>query len=279
MDISLETPPNSESLPTPIVCANCGAELTGAYCHRCGQKKVDRRDFSVKYFFRHLLHELTDLDGSKILKTLFALLFRPGLLTSEYLAGRKGSYLNPIRIYLTFSALYFLFAWGTLSDLRGGGAERTARSRGTIAMAKQRGIEPRALADQVYQKAEKYSAVLRFGSVLISGLFLSVFYIGAKRYYVEHLIFSLHYYSFDFFCKSVFALLFIISRTLGHQFPVIVLNLFYPVAFVYLLFALRRVYRQGWPITTIKSLVLFVCESLLFIGVNIAGFMIAFSRV
>ncbi len=277
MDISLENPLQNESLPEPIVCANCGAEMTGEYCHQCGQKKVDRHDFSVKHFFGHLVHEITHLDGNKILKTLKALLFRPGLLTAEYLAGRKGSYLNPIRIYLTFSALYFLFAWGTLADIRGGGADRTARHPTTIAIAKQKGLEPRAVADKIYQKTEKYSAVIRFGSVLISGLFLSVLFIGARRYYVEHLIFSLHYYSFDFFCKSVFALLFIVSAAVGHRFPVMVLNLFYPVAFIYLVLALRRVYRQGWPITAIKSLVLFLCETLLFVGVNIAGFIIAFS--
>jgi hypothetical protein len=180
---------------------------------------------------------------------------------------------------LTFSALYFLFAWGTLSDVRGGGAERTARSQATIAMARRKGIEPRALADKVYQKAEKYSALLRFGSVLISGLFLSVLYLGAKRYYVEHLIFSLHYYSFDFFCKSLFALAFIVVKSLGYQLPVTVLNLFYPVALIYLLIALRRVYRQGWPLTSLKAVVLFVCETILFIAVNMAGFLISFSFV
>jgi hypothetical protein len=279
MDVSLENPLQHTSMPQPIMCANCGAELSGNYCHRCGQKKVDRHDFSVKHFFGHLVHEITHLDGNKIFKTFFALLFRPGLLTSEYLAGRKGSYINPIRIYLTFSALYFLFAWGTLSDVRGGGAERTARSPATIAMAKRKGIEPRALADKVYQKAEKYSALLRFGSVLISGLFLSVLYLRARRYYVEHLIFSLHYYSFDFFCKSLFAVAFIVAKGLGYTLPVVVLNLFYPVALTYLILALRRVYRQGLPLTTVKAMVLFVCETILFIAVNMAGFLISFSFV
>lgn len=55
------------------------------------------------------------------------------------------------------------------------------------------------------------------------------------------------------------------------------LNFFYPIAFVYLMFALRRVYRQRWPITILKSIVLFVCETALFIALNIAGFMISFA--
>jgi hypothetical protein len=180
---------------------------------------------------------------------------------------------------LTFSALYFLFAWGALYEVRGGGAARMARNPSTIAMARQRGIEPIALGEKIQQKAEKYAAGLRFGSVLISGLFLSVLFIGTRRYYVEHLIFSLHYYSFDFLCKTIFAVAFIVWGALGFKLPTLVLDLFYPVAFIYLLFALRRVYWQSWAITGMKAVVLFVCETLLFIAVNMAGFIIAFSRV
>ncbi len=279
MTVSPEIPATTHPGPQSERCLNCGAELSGEYCHQCGQKKIHRHDFSLKHFVSHLVHEFTHLDSNKVFKTFFALLFRPGLLTAEYLAGRKGSYINPIRIYLTFSALYFLFAWGALSDIRGGSAERTARNSSTIAMARQRGMEPRALADKIYQKAEKYAAGLRFVSVLVSGLFLALLYFGTKRYYVEHLIFSLHYYSFDFFCKSLFALVFILAAALGVKLPTLILNFFYPIAFIYLILALRRVYRQSWPMTALKSVVLFVCETLLFIAVNIAGFVIAFSFV
>lgn len=279
MAVSLEGADAAELIPQTERCLNCGAELSGEYCNQCGQKKVHRHDFSIRHFFGHLLHEFTHLDSNKILKTLYALVFRPGLLTAEYLAGRKGSYINPIRIYLTFSALYFLFAWGALYEVRGGGATRMARNPSAIAMARQRGIEPIALGEKIQQKAEKYAAGLRFGSVLISGLFLSVLFIGARRYYVEHLIFSLHYYSFDFLCKSIFAVAFIVSGALGFKLPSLVLDLFYPVAFIYLLFALRRVYQQRWAITGMKAVVLFVCETLLFIAVNMAGFIIAFTRV
>ncbi len=279
MAISLESADATNVIPQTERCLNCGAELSGEFCNQCGQKKVHRHDFSIKHFFGHLLHEFTHLDSNKILKTLYALVFRPGLLTAEYLAGRKGRYINPIRIYLTFSALYFLFAWGVLYEVRGGGSARMVRNPSTIAMARQRGIEPIALGERIQQKAEKYAAGLRFGSVLISGLFLSVLFIGVRRYYVEHLIFSLHYYSFDFLCKSIFAVAFIVSGAFGFKLPSLALDLFYPVAFIYLLFALRRVYLQSWVITGMKAVVLFVCETLLFIAVNMAGFIIAFTRV
>lgn len=269
--------PETSQSDTRAGCPNCGADLTGKYCAACGQKKIDRRDLSIRRFFGHVLNELTDLQSNKVLRTLGALLFRPGVLTAEYLAGRKGFHIGPVRLYLTFSAIYFLFAWGTLSDIRGGGAVRMSRNRAVIQMAQKRGVDPQIVAERIQDRAERIAAVLRFLSVLVSGGFLALLYFSTRRYYVEHLIFSFHYYSFDFLCKSLFAALFIIVAALGGKLPAMVLNFFYPVAFIYLLFALRRVYRQRWPLTVLKSLVLFACETALFIAVNIAGFVIAFA--
>jgi Protein of unknown function (DUF3667) len=273
----LKTIETAEAVPQPELCLNCGADLNGEYCHRCGQKKIHRHEFAVKHFFGHILHEFTHLDSNKILRTLTDLVFKPGLLTAEYLAGRKGRYINPIRVYLTFSALYFLFAWGALLEFRGGGLRDAYRQPRIVAMAQKKGVEPQAYIDKIYQKAEKYSAILRFTSVLMSGLFLTILYYGMKRYYVEHLVFSLYFYSFDFCCKTLFALLIIISGAGGLKLPTRTLDLFYPVAFIYLIFALRRVYKESWSKTLLKSVVLFVCETALFFAVNIIGFMIAFS--
>jgi hypothetical protein len=44
---------------------------------------------------------------SLIFRTLFPLLFRPGFLVNEYLAGRRARYLNPIRMYVFLSIVFF----------------------------------------------------------------------------------------------------------------------------------------------------------------------------
>ena len=260
-------------------CLNCGTTLHGSHCHECGQKKIHSSEFSLKRFLGRLIDDFTDLESNKILRTLAAMVFRPGLLAIEYLAGRRGNYIGPVKLYLTFSALYFLFAWAVLSEVRGGSVQRIGRHSATISMARQRGLDPNVLADKISQKAEKYATALRFFSVLISGTFLAALYFRMRKYYVEHLIFSLYYYAFDFFCKSLFAVLFITTAAFGWKLPAMILNLFYPLALVYLIFALRRVYKQKWPMTLLKAVVLFACETLLFMAVNIGGFVIAYSTV
>jgi hypothetical protein len=268
------------TIDPPIeACPNCTTVLMGAHCHECGQKKINANEFALKRFIARVVGDITDIESSKVFKTLRALFTKPGLLTTEYLAGRRGNFIGPVKLYLTFSALYFLFAWGALANIRGGTIQRTARNPFVINTARKQGIDPAVLADKVHQKTEKYATALRFFSVLISGAFLALFYFRMKRYYVEHLVFSLYYYSFDFFCKSIFALVFLVAAAVGLKLPAQVLNVFYPVAFAYLFFALKRVYQQEWLITSFKSAALFVCESLLFIAVNIAGFIIAFATI
>ena len=98
-----------------------------------------------------------------------------------------------------------------------------------------------------------------------------------RKYYVEHLVFSLYYYSFDFLSRSLFALLFLVTAATGFKLPALVLNFFYPIALIYLVFALRRVYQQRWTTTVLKAVVLCACETLLFIAVNIGEYVIAFT--
>ena len=204
---------------------------------------------------------------------------KPGLLAREYLDGRKGKYINPIRLYLTVSALYFLFAWGALSNAGGGGVEDTARRPNFIAIANRKGIDPHVLAEKAHEKAGKYSAFLRFGSVLVSGLFLTLLYYGTRKYYVEHLIFSLYFYAFDFLFKSFVAVFYLTREYTGAYTFGAARALYYAVAFVYLFLALHRVYSQSWPTTLLKGIVLFSLEVLLFMAVNIAGVILAVALI
>ena len=269
----------SQTELTIETCANCTAILIGAHCHECGQKKFNPNELSIKRFVARTIGDITDIESSKSVKTLIAMIARPGVLAMEYLAGRRGNYIGPIKLYLTFSALYFLFAWGALAEIRGGATDRTARTPFVVNVARKRGVDPSVLADKIHQKAEKYSTVLRFFSVLISGAFLALFYFRSRKYYVEHLVFSLYYYSFDFLCKCLFALVFMGTAFVKVKLPEQALNVFYPIAFCYLLLALKMVYKQKWLITSVKALFLFLCETALFMGSIMAGFIIAFSTI
>jgi len=105
-DIFRKKPVSSRHLRHERNCLNCGATVEERYCTRCGQENVEPKE-SVGHLIGHFFADITHFD-SKIFTTLKDLLFRPGFLTSEYVAGRRMRYLNPIRMYVFISAIFFL---------------------------------------------------------------------------------------------------------------------------------------------------------------------------
>ncbi|MBK8610596.1 MAG: DUF3667 domain-containing protein [Chitinophagaceae bacterium] len=87
-------------------CLNCGAEVLGRYCQRCGQENVDTRE-SVWDLVSHFFKDITHFDG-KFFSTIKYLFTKPGFLSTEYMIGRRASYVNPVRMYIFTSAFFFL---------------------------------------------------------------------------------------------------------------------------------------------------------------------------
>ncbi len=70
-------------------CLNCGEVLRGQHCSNCGQ---------------HAQVRVLSLWG------LLPLAFRPGLLTHDFLRGRRARYTPPFRMYLVLSLVFFVLA-------------------------------------------------------------------------------------------------------------------------------------------------------------------------
>jgi hypothetical protein len=89
-------------------CLNCGEVLTGQHCSHCGQR-ARVRVLSLWGLLRDVFGDLTNFD-SRLWRTLAPLAFRPGLLTQDFLRGRRASYTPPFRMYLILSVAFFLLA-------------------------------------------------------------------------------------------------------------------------------------------------------------------------
>jgi hypothetical protein len=305
-------------VPPPGNCPNCGTPITGEYCASCGQRTTDVR-MSVRRILMDVLEDQFSLN-SGLIRTLRALFFRPGLLTTEYFALRIARYVPPFRLYLIASLLLFVF----LSFLTGGDRLHieqnvsTARdslaaavSREADAVARESGADsvprdsiPRSLRFGVWRNtdvrgvrvgvtgdsignwadsvnvntgigpldraakarlqelgrlppAEAFRRLFRafveatpkimFLVLPIYALILKLLYILRKRLYVEHFIFALHVHAF------LFLLFFVMLLLRSVPYAPVLLWLWTPF---YLLFAMKRVYGQGWFMTTAKWMVL-----------------------
>lgn len=95
------------SKPTASVCPNCGTVRSGAFCHRCGQNDKDYLR-AVHRVASEMLGEAFELD-SRLLRTFWALVAKPGQLTREFAQGRRARYMSPVRLYLITSLVFFFF--------------------------------------------------------------------------------------------------------------------------------------------------------------------------
>ncbi len=66
-------------------CKNCGLESDNRHCPKCGQS-MDIIIPSILFFINDTLSVIYNLD-SKVWQSIFPLLFKPGKLTNEYIAG------------------------------------------------------------------------------------------------------------------------------------------------------------------------------------------------
>src|SRR5215475_2013672 len=86
-------------------CENCGADLQGHWCAQCGQPAIEYRR-SFRHVVADLLNKFLNWD-SKFFTTTALLILKPWRLTNEFLAGKRVSYVNPLRLYLLASILFF----------------------------------------------------------------------------------------------------------------------------------------------------------------------------
>jgi len=79
--------------------------LEGHWCAQCGQAAVDYRRS-----FRHVIVDVLDSFlnwDSKFFATIGLLIVKPWRLTNEFLAGKRVRHVNPLRLYLLASVLFF----------------------------------------------------------------------------------------------------------------------------------------------------------------------------
>ena len=97
-------------------CLNCNAQVLGRFCHVCGQENIETKE-SVWHIVTHFFYDITHFDG-KFFSTVKYLLYKPGVLTYEYMRGKRITYLHPIRMYVFTSAFFFLLFFTFISPYK-----------------------------------------------------------------------------------------------------------------------------------------------------------------
>lgn len=88
------------------VCKNCGTTYAGNFCNRCGQSR-DTPRFRLRNAVKNALGGLSNIDTG-FGHTLVELLYRPGYMINDFLAGKRVPYFRPFQTLFVLAAIYIL---------------------------------------------------------------------------------------------------------------------------------------------------------------------------
>ncbi|MFY8186331.1 MAG: DUF3667 domain-containing protein [Flavobacterium sp.] len=90
-------------------CLNCNhpLDVSDKYCSNCGQVNSNKR-LSLSDFINEFLANFYAYD-SKIRNTIISFIKKPGQAGLEFIQGKRQTYVNPFRFYLSISIVYFIF--------------------------------------------------------------------------------------------------------------------------------------------------------------------------
>jgi hypothetical protein len=254
-------------------CPNCNAALAEPprrFCSECGQETRVRAPRLME-FVQQFGGAYLATEGA-LWRTLKLLLFKPGELTRQYLAGRRKHYVLPLRLYLTVSLLVFLgvrlFGVPGMNldapDLTSAKAKPTSFSimqfgdntgfgmrngvffcdnlPAWLCQRAQRriDIDPKAVATAVDQFKDRFLGNMGGAMFVLLpsfALWLKLAYFNRRMRYTEHLVFALHVHAFVFVALA----LQIISNEIVWLTAIAALSI--PL---YVLWAMHRVYGGRW---------------------------------
>lgn len=273
-------------------CPNCGSPGLRGFCPECGQAAPRPADYSLRAYAGDLIGQVTNTD-SKLARTLWALVARPGLLSADHLHGRRARYLRPLQLFLLVNVLLFiaapqvpLFSYSLEKYLRyappspalAAALVQRATPEGHTHAAGAGGarFEAYARAFDARVEAQRKSLIILFAP----GLALALRILFARRgrvpgvpaRYGEHLVFALHTLAFVWL---LLAGLGVLSRLLGKSIvlsgagrAVVVAGLLALAAGALwnVLRAVHRVYALSWPRTAAATAAL----AAVFVGLLVA---------
>jgi hypothetical protein len=274
--------------PAGVCCGNCDTPLVGPYCATCGQR-AESRIAPLRELGHELIDNVLGLDV-RLVRTLPPLLWRPGYVTADYLAGRRRRYVKPVRLLLLTGFVLVLILGAltraTAPDMdmaETAGAEAVAEMqaqvdslaqvetlRGRAEWALARGglramHNPKGFLGSLVQRLTLLAVVL----LPVFALILKLLYVRRGRLYVEHLVFGAHVHA------AFFVFIIALAATgaaAGYAFAERDINVgsiasttFLAAAGIYLALAMRRVYGQGVMKTLVKAALLGVCYFITFL--------------
>ncbi len=192
---------------SPIhICKSCGNSFTGNYCNECGEKILKPSDRSFKTFLSNILIAITFAD-SKMIKTLWLVLKKPGFVSKEFANGKRVNYLKPISLFFVLNLIYFFFPVVQLFSA----------SLNTQLLSPLRSVYQNLIAHKIIDlgmNVESFSLIYNLKTtgfaklmvmvfVVIGSLPLNILYWKKNRFFTDHVSYMVELACFNLFINAI----------------------------------------------------------------------------
>jgi hypothetical protein len=250
-------------------CPTCGSDIHSDFCPQCGERRPSARIYTLREFAHEAFETFTNVERS-FLKTLKTLIRKPGELTAAYMRGERVRHLRPLQLFLLVNVLYFFVAGPAVTvystPLYNHLTRTSFREKARRIVDERRAREDMTL--QQYETAFNEKTGIHARSLVIVmapafALAVGLLGLGRRRPAVQHLVFSVHFYSFLLLLTLFVAWPVVLAgrawRGLGGKVPAQTIDPIIGAGFavgivVFLIPAFRRAYGDGRIGAVLKAL-------------------------
>lgn len=275
-------------------CLNCDYSFKEEenYCPNCSQENHDLK-IPFKHFVEEFLEGIFHFD-SKIWLSIKTLFIYPGKITKDFLAGKRVSFVPPIRLYVFFSFIFFFCLNMTLDkknedknitelikfqakddsvniaiDSFKNAVESDSFVKDTSSKKVQnklrkilnlKGKDVNIINQTIY----KYMSFALFLLLPIFALIMKLVYYRSHKYYYEHFIAAIHYHVIIFIILLISLGIFKLDLS-----PLLNIGVFIG-AFLYFAYSLKVVYDKSWANSILKAFIIFILYGMILLIIGIA---------
>ena len=203
----------NDQLPSQpgFACPSCGTKTLGQFCSHCGEKRVGDEDYSVRSYLAEVGAAITLLE-SKMLRSVWLVVSKPGYLSSAYLEGRRVRYMKPLQLFIVLNVVYYfsltLFSATTFTtpldtQLHMNNYYPAYANRQINQKLQKEQISYETLEKKYNEKTSVLSRTLIFVLIPIFALLFYALFFRKRRHVVEHAVVATHFWSFSLILLGV----------------------------------------------------------------------------
>jgi len=247
------------SAPTHT-CKSCQNVFTGNFCNQCGEKILTTKERSFKTIANNILQTITFAD-SRLIRTLWQVIVNPGLLSKDFVNGKRVNHISPTALFFVLNLFYFFFPFIQLFNASLNTQLLSPFSEFYKSIIAHKIVNLNLTLDSftlMYNlKTTSLAKMMVMVFVIISSLPLNLLYWKKNKFFADHVTYAVELACFNLFVNAIVLTIIMKVFGLGMYLSEAVLTTIFISTNLYFVFRSSNIFyhERGWRLIT-KSIVL-----------------------